>query len=227
MSRDRNHGESSQGPGCFARLKLAIVTLVVFVALFSGGAYVVTDLSGFCTLCHPQHGELWANSTHQDITCVKCHVDPGVKGAVEAKIRGVRNVFVAIKQGNEVYRGEEPLLISSENCRGCHAGILYLNELGYDDLPDNSLKASGLIMGHRIHVEKHKIDCVWCHRNVVHRDPTEIGKYAVNWPMMHEDCVVCHHGERIVKYDVTLPDLEDAEKCVMCHPTNVAQAEAY
>jgi len=199
------------------RSVVGIVVLIVAVGSYSG-VHVASDANGFCSSCHADHGQQWASSTHKAGDCVDCHVDPGVIGAAKAKVNGIRNVLVSLSQGNEVERGADPLPVNTKNCRGCHAGILRLSELGYADLPDNSLKVDGLVMGHRIHVEKHGIDCVWCHRGTVHRDPEIVGKYSFNMPL-HADCVICHNGEHLEQFDVTLPHQEDKEHCTMCHPT--------
>ena len=191
----------------------AAVVVTVLIAL-----HVVTDATASCIWCHGEHGQLWAASTHKTVDCVECHVDPGIGGAVHAKLRGARNVFVSIARGNEVEPGEEPLPVSTENCFACHAGVLRVNEMGYQDLPANSLKADGLVMDHRVHVEKHGIDCVWCHRGTVHRDPAIAGKYEFNMPL-HGDCRACHNGEYIEQFDMTLPHVEDKSGCTDCHPT--------
>ncbi len=192
--------------------------LLVLASSMFAGVHVVSDATGFCIKCHPDHGEQWQNSTHKTIDCAECHIDPGIGGAIQAKIGGLKNLYVSITRGNDVERTKDPLPISTKNCISCHNGILYLNELGYEDLPDNSLKVDGLVMGHRIHVEKHGIDCVWCHRGTVHRDKSIVGKYEFNMPL-HSDCAVCHSGERMEQYDITLPHVEDKEECKMCHPT--------
>lgn len=102
-----------------------------------------------------------------------------MKGAVEDKVNGLHNVYVALTKRINLTEHEMPLPISSDLCSGCHDGILYMNELGYQDLLDNSLKSDGLAVGHRIHVEKHGVDCVWCHRGIAHRDPEIVGKYTL------------------------------------------------
>lgn len=201
----------------YTRKTIAIVALLAAIAMI-GGLHIATDASGVCVMCHPEHGKLWKKSTHQTVECVECHVDPGVWGMAKAKVRGTRNLFVAMAHGNDVEPGKDPLPVSTENCRGCHRGVLYVNEMGFEDLPDNNLKNDGLIMGHRIHVEKHSIDCVWCHRGTVHRDPEIVGKYEYNMPF-HQDCDVCHTGEYVEKYDVTLPNTSDDSGCTLCHPT--------
>lgn len=197
--------------------KLVVIGFLVLGALSVSGVWVASDSNTSCILCHSQHGESWSSGTHQGIHCVDCHVDPGASGSVRAKIRGVHNLCVALIRGNEVERGHDPLPVSSENCMACHHGILRHNELGDLDLPDNSLMMTGLVMAHRVHVEDHAIDCVWCHRGVVHRNPEDVGKYEFNMPL-HNDCMACHNGEHLEEFDTTLGKLDEQDSCVTCHP---------
>jgi hypothetical protein len=194
------------------------VLIILCFVLAVRGTWAYTGSSGFCATCHPKMVKHWSSSTHGTVACRQCHVEPGMKGAVEDKVHGLHNVYVALTQGVNLTEHETPLPINSDLCLGCHNGILYLNELGYQDLPDNSLKSDGLAVGHRLHVEKHGIDCVWCHRGTVHRDPEIVGKYAFNMPF-HEDCRACHDGQHHDLFDLTIFDCEDPNSCFKCHPT--------
>lgn len=202
-------------------LGAGLLSGIIFVGILvsaSGAVHVATDSSQSCTWCHGEHGKQWASSTHKAVECVDCHIQPGIGGAVKAKVQGLQNLYVSVIRGNEVKRGETPVFVDTKNCIECHGGILYLNELGFADLPNNSLKVDGLVMAHRKHVEKHKIDCIWCHRGTVHRDPEIVGKYPFNMPL-HSDCDVCHNGEYLKEYDMTLPKRSDENECIICHPT--------
>ncbi len=199
-------------------LQVLVLVIVLVVVVSGSGAWIYTDSPSFCARCHPNLVQNWRSSTHQTVACTQCHVNPGMKAAVGAKAHGLRNVWIAATRGVTLPEHDIPLPINSDRCLGCHRAILRLNEVGYLDLPDNSLKSDGLTVGHRIHVEKHGVDCVWCHRGTVHRDPEIVGKYAYNMPF-HEDCRACHNGEYLEKYDITLPDCDDPESCVQCHAT--------
>ena len=103
---------------------------------------------------------------------------------------------------------------------GCNNSILYFDEIGWYDLPDNTLKGQGLIMAHRTHVEREKVECAEYHRGITHRDPEFAGKYKTNWPFMFNDCGVCHNGQFNPRFNTTLTDVEDEDKkdCFQCHP---------
>jgi nitrate/TMAO reductase-like tetraheme cytochrome c subunit len=197
---------------------LIVVGALALIVLGTGTVWVASDTNASCIACHNEHGAQWEVSTHKTVDCVECHIEPGMVGHGQAKIKGVQNLWVSLTKGNKVAKSEDPLPISTENCISCHHGILMLNEIGYEDLPDNSLVYNGLKMGHRIHVEKHEIDCVWCHRGTVHRDPGIVGKYEFNMPF-HEDCMQCHNGEPLEEYGITLPHVQDGGQCQMCHTT--------
>jgi len=200
-------------------ISIVIVIIIYFIA-------AETSESNFgCGYCHTGEYDRWDVSTHNTVNCRNCHIDPGITGTIDAQINGLHNLFIAITKGTNVKPHEDPIPISTQNCQGCHAAILNLTELGYEDLPDNSLKVQGLKIGHRVHVEEYNIDCVECHRGVVHRDPGEIGKYAKNFPFMHTDCKSCHDGKYHERFQVEVTDLEDRQKCTTCHPDYIPPDE--
>ncbi|HEX6726586.1 MAG TPA: NapC/NirT family cytochrome c, partial [Nitrospira sp.] len=64
------------------------LTLVIGAVALIGTAIPVTDHPTFCAGCHtisPAY-ESWATSSHKDITCVACHVRPGVQGWLSDKV---------------------------------------------------------------------------------------------------------------------------------------------
>ncbi|OPZ10193.1 MAG: hypothetical protein BWZ10_02448 [candidate division BRC1 bacterium ADurb.BinA364] len=202
---------------CLGLGKLALfLAFLAGLGLF-GGAWVASGQSSFCVRCHPGHEAIWKSSTHRTVECVGCHVAPGWAHEVESKIHSLRNVGVFLRQGVEVVPGETPLPIARESCQGCHASILRVNEIGYSDLPPNSLQLLGLKPAHRLHVVDHQIDCVWCHRGVAHRDPAQIGKYDRNVPT-HEDCMVCHDAQVSERFQIAVFGVEDEIDCFRCHP---------
>ena len=201
-------------------MKLKITAIIVVCILFIYGTTVkVSESNWACGTCHTAQYERWAVSTHQTIICRSCHIDPGISGAFDAQINGLQNLYVSITKGNEIQPHEDPLPISTENCTDCHAAILRFNELGYADTPEyNTLQGQGLLIAHRTHVEDYSIDCVECHRGIVHRNPEDIGKYDRNWPFMVTDCSPCHDGKYSERFNIEVTSLEDNEKCITCHP---------
>ena len=190
---------------------LCLIVLYAAVAL-------VSESNAVCSSCHGDLKEAWAHSTHSEISCRQCHVEPGARGQLKAHTEGMHNLWVSITRGNDIQPHEDPVPIKSQQCLVCHASALSVNELGHRDLPENSLKDQGLVVAHRLHVEDYEISCVECHRGVTHRDPEEIGKYRTNWPLMHKDCGVCHDGKYWERFDTPVTDLESPANCTVCHP---------
>jgi hypothetical protein len=89
-------------------------------------AYEYTESVEFCgKVCHttmnPQY-TAYQDSPHAQVLCVECHVGPGVRGFVEAKVSGLRQVY-------EILTGTYPRPIfvhgsklpqSEETCVHCH-----------------------------------------------------------------------------------------------------------
>ena len=200
------------------KLKIILICFGGLILLY-GIVAKVSESNFSCSYCHEEQSNTWKVSTHKNNNCRECHIDPGVSGAVHAQTSGIKNLFIALTKGVEIKPHENPLPISTKNCTNCHGAILYINEIGFEDLPENSLKGQSLRISHRIHVEKYNVECVECHRGIVHRDPGKIGKYKTNWPLMHKDCGVCHDGRFWDRFQIEVTDLADKGKCTVCHPT--------
>ncbi len=192
-----------------------IITGIIFVYLIT---VKVSESNMACGTCHDNEHLRWKTSSHKTIDCIDCHIDPGMSGAVDAQVKGIGNLFTAVFKGTDIQPHEAPVPVSTQNCLGCHASILRVNEIGWGDLPENTLKGQGLKIGHSTHVEKYTIDCVECHRGIIHRDPNKYRRYPVNWPFMNKDCMVCHDGNYSERFKVEVTDVEDKGKCTVCHP---------
>ena len=75
-----------------------LVLLVLFGAAAFAGSITVneyTESAAFCGRCHTMGPELKAYemSSHREVPCARCHVSPGVRGFVKAKINGTRQVI--------------------------------------------------------------------------------------------------------------------------------------
>jgi nitrate/TMAO reductase-like tetraheme cytochrome c subunit len=62
------------------------------------GGVVAADYSetpAFCGRCHTMDPELKAfnASAHREVACAECHVEPGIKGTVKAKIKGTKQLI--------------------------------------------------------------------------------------------------------------------------------------
>ena len=54
-----------------------------------------TETAGFCGRCHTMGPEMkaFAMSPHRDLPCAECHVSPGLRGLIKAKINGTKQVI--------------------------------------------------------------------------------------------------------------------------------------
>lgn len=110
--------------------------LIVLVAAVGGlGSLVAiggvvshewTESEAFCSKCHtmtPQ-AKAYRLSVHRDVACGECHVEPGLRGFVKAKINGARQTF-------EILTGTYPKPIPppdhdmlpspKDTCMECHS----------------------------------------------------------------------------------------------------------
>lgn len=76
------------------------VIFVIIISLAAMKGYHFTESPGFCgKLCHtvmtPEY-TVWANSPHAKVACVECHIGPGAKWYVKAKISGMKQIYAVL-----------------------------------------------------------------------------------------------------------------------------------
>ncbi|MCO1600740.1 cytochrome c3 family protein [Desulfosporosinus nitroreducens] len=137
---------------------LAVVLLGILALI--GMHY--TSQPNFCASCHQISPSVtsWAQGKHKDVTCLKCHADPGTIGYVKRKVGGLKEVYLHVT--NQVPNKIEARL-NTEACISCHTG---------SDFPKakNLLLTSGDLAPKFPHAEiiKNKTSCLTCHLNVGH-----------------------------------------------------------
>jgi hypothetical protein len=128
----------------------------------------------------------WASSTHSRISCVECHVDPGIGGFLSFAARSVPAFYAQLSQGpNETNLLKAP---DNQSCQKCHTGYRTVSPGG------------DLLIPHRAHVVVLHMQCVTCHKDLVH----SLNRRGFNRPDM-ETCLKCHDGDKAT------------DKCVKCH----------
>jgi cytochrome c nitrite reductase small subunit len=159
-----------------SRATLALTFVIGAIALV-GIALPLTDQPTFCAGCHtiaPSY-ESWAKSSHKDVTCVACHVRPGVQGWLSDKVvAGVRDTVIYVF-GTPTEAHNLKATVDSGVCLSCHRHILRMSETAPRDLP-SPVKEVGLVMSHRLHMEAFRVrgqeeGCTTCHAGVVHDEP--------------------------------------------------------
>jgi cytochrome c nitrite reductase small subunit len=215
-----------------------ILALVAGAVALGGVAIPLTNHPRFCASCHniaPSY-ESWVKSSHKEVTCVACHVRPGVEEWIHDKAwAGTKDVAIYLF-GTPTDPHNLKAKVDSDVCLGCHRNILRVSEVAPRDLPA-PVKEVGLIMSHRKHMEAFGArgqgeGCTTCHSGVVHDQP--IKGYSVVIPRGHvsadskpwypdhpqgshlrtralNDCFSCHDGKTEHQGRV----LE--RKCETCH----------
>ena len=90
-------------------------------------AYEFTESEEFCgSLCHtPMEPQYVAhqNSSHASIHCTQCHVGPGVRGYMNAKISGLRQLYqmVGASYPAPIFAPRAKLPAVSHMCESCHS----------------------------------------------------------------------------------------------------------
>jgi nitrate/TMAO reductase-like tetraheme cytochrome c subunit len=194
----------------FKQLKLFVKVLILLVVggtMFSTVAITLTGTPQFCNSCHIMNPyyDNWKSSTHSEVNCLNCHLQPGLAGYIKGKINGMAQAVDCV-----VGRiGTKPnATVEDASCLrpGCHS----IEEIESKYISYNNIKFT-----HKGHVSKTidgiKISCGTCHS---HFEGDE--HFGVN----SQVCFSCHflkaphNADKIVK-----------TSCRDCHeiPTKVIQ----
>ncbi len=215
-----------------------IMAALLVLALGGAAAIPLTNQPTFCASCHTIQPSFdsWSRSTHKDVTCVDCHVRPGISGFLQDKVyAGLEDVAITFL-GTPTEPHDLQSHVYSTVCLSCHRAILRVSELPASDLP-SPVKEVGLIMDHREHMtafdDRDKGEgCTTCHARVVHGTP--IKDYPIVIPRGHAkldehphtpdlppdsqlwktsmaDCMRCHDGKQTHKGNVL------SNRCETCH----------
>lgn len=206
--------------------RTVIVLLVAVVVLGLAGtvAIPVTNHPEFCASCHTVRPsvESWKTSSHKDVSCVACHVRPGLQGFLEDKVyAGLKDVAITWF-GTPTEPHDLQAHVDSDVCLGCHRAILRVSEVSMRDL-SKPVRDVGLIMSHRKHMEafekrRQGEGCTTCHARVVHGNPVK--GYPIVIPRGHVKLDMQphypDHPEGSALWTSSLAD------CVRCHDNRTA-----
>lgn len=215
-----------------------VVSIIAGAAALGGLVIPATDQPTFCAGCHtiaPSY-DSWAKSSHKDVSCVACHVRPGVGGWLSDKVWAGTRDAASYFLGNAPDAHNLRATVESEVCLNCHRHILRVSEVASRDLPA-PVNSVGLVMNHRQHMRAFQTrgqgeGCTTCHAGVVHDEPikgypTVIPRGHVSadsqpWYPNHpegsylrtrglSDCFRCHDGK------TQFQDKVLDRKCETCH----------
>lgn len=187
------------------KLKLFILVsgTLLFLLVATVGGISLTMSPEFCKLCHktmtPEY-VTWKYSSHSQISCVECHMEPGVINILIEKVTATKHLYVYLT-GH--YEEEMPIKMKhelpSEHCEKCHS------------VETRNFTLSGdLIVPHAKHGEK-GVACVKCHSGVAHgniasRDVIKKGDDLSAWADAD--------GKKAMQKEFVRPDMDT---CVACH----------
>lgn len=218
-------------------LTLIVATLLV-LALGGAVAIPLTSQPTFCASCHTikPSFDSWSRSSHKDVTCVDCHVRPGLSGFIHDKVyAGLEDVAITFF-GTPTEPHNLQSHVYSSVCLGCHRAILRVTEVSSRDLP-SPVKEVGLIMDHREHMAAFEKrgqgeGCTTCHSRVVHGTPIkgypiviprghvklddqphfpDLPPDSMLWKTTMADCMRCHDGKQTHEGKVL------SNRCETCH----------
>lgn len=128
-----------------AVMSLFGLVLVMLSLVGAFRAYEYTESEEFCgALCHdPMAAQFtaYSDSPHSRIECVECHVGPGPRGYIEAKVSGLRQVWEVLTDTipRPIRAHREKLPQAADSCEHCHSserpiGVVLLDRtrFGYD-----------------------------------------------------------------------------------------------
>ena len=135
--------------------KATIVLALVAGAIALGAVAIpITNHPTFCASCHtiaPSY-ESWVKSSHREVTCVACHVRPGIEGWLHDKAwAGTKDLGIYLF-GSPTDPHNLQANVDSNVCLSCHRNILRVSEVAPRDLP-KPVSEVGLIMSHRTHID--------------------------------------------------------------------------
>lgn len=129
----------------------------------------------------------WKDSTHSKVSCGQCHIHPGIGGFVSFAAQAVPAFYSQLLSGPDTTNLlQAPARVA---CEKCHTTT-------------RSVAPSGdLLIPHRAHVEVLGMECVTCHKDLVH----SLNRRGFNRPEMELCLEQCHNGDKA------------SNECADCH----------
>jgi hypothetical protein len=170
----RMEGISSGRTRLFVRLGVVALLLAIFVFVPMYIALQPSFVERYPNLA-ARH-TTWTTSVHASVPCQRCHVSPKPLAQAAYAVRMLGEFYVSF-----VARDRQPDLYpvpTNAACESCHSDLRTVSPKGDLNIP------------HRAHVNVLKMECVRCHKYLVHVESPE-GKHT---PTM-AGCLTCHNGK--------------------------------
>ena len=184
------------------RWKLLLASLVGCVVVFGGGYGVLsfTNSPSFCSSCHEMAPEYstYTASAHNQISCVQCHIKPGITNMLTHKVKSLKEVYYHVTGvPNQIVQTEEEA-VSNQNCLQCHSENRLVT-------PSGDTK-----IDHKKHIDE-GIPCITCHSGVVHAKMAarelNVGKDRTEWTSKQ-------NAEKLIEEKYLRPNMGT---CIDCH----------
>ncbi|NOY06468.1 MAG: hypothetical protein GXO82_07540 [Chlorobi bacterium] len=188
INRVRNWYRHGRRPARFLKY---FFTILILLLILVGASAEFTSRPQFCPTCHYMETfyNSWRQSAHNNVSCVKCHFEPGLAGTVRGKLEGLVQV---VKYVSQAYRKSKPWAeIPDASClqSGCHRERLLHGDVTF----------KGVHFNHRPHLEQmrrgKKLRCTSCHSQIVQGEHITVTEST---------CFLCHF-----KKDPTLNPIYD------------------
>ncbi len=156
-----------------------IAVVLIGACAFSVTAIEATGQPGFCNSCHIMNPyyDSWTHSSHADVKCLECHLQPGFAGLIKGKINGLAQA-IDCAVGRV---GTKPnATIKDASClrSQCHST---------SELTAKPIDCNGVRFAHEKHLDKVvdgiKITCGTCHSHFEGNEHFSVDRNA---------CFVCH-----------------------------------
>ena len=153
-------------------------TFLLLLLLLTGVAGWYTSRSEFCRSCHimEPYYQSWKESSHSDVSCIKCHFAPGFGEEVWGKMLGLVQLAKYVTQTESPRPAAE---IPNESClrMGCHERRILSGRVEF----------SGIPFDHEPHLVEVRegmwLRCTSCHSQIVQ------GKHMA---VTASTCFLCH-----------------------------------
>jgi nitrate/TMAO reductase-like tetraheme cytochrome c subunit len=180
----------------------------------AGGFFYYSSTPSFCNSCHIMEPYVasWKTSSHNQVSCIKCHFAPGWENAVRSKVLAVRYV-VATVAGLHVTKPVAEVEDASCLREGCHEKRLIEGKVVFKGkvMFDHGLHLGSLRRGKQLR-------CTSCHSQIVQGSHITVTESV---------CFTCHFTGRIHERMA-----DPIAGCTVCHtvpvkPVQVAEGRTF